>query len=136
MYITLPNHLIKDKLIYIIEGKFSRGKKKTNKKTKKKKKQKKKKTLYLAYNEERAFFTCDVYKNYNLWSCQKVCEALVYLLDNIFIRIGTKVFRHTIGIPMGTNCVPLVADLILCLTSLQLVLCREAAVKRLPVHQP
>ena len=56
------------------------------------------------------FFTSDVYKNYNLWSCQNVCKALVYLLDNIFIRFGTKVYRQTIGIPMGTNCAPLVSE--------------------------
>ena len=29
------------------------------------------KALYLACNDQRAFFTSDVYKNYNLWSCQK-----------------------------------------------------------------
>ena len=51
--------------------------------------------------------------NHNLWSCQKVCDALVYLLDNIFIRFGTKLYRQTIGILMGTNCAPLVADLFL-----------------------
>ena len=44
---------------------------------------------------------------------QKVCDALVYLLDNIFIRFGTKLYRQTIGIPMGTNCAPLVADVFL-----------------------
>ena len=43
----------------------------------------------------------------------KVCDALVYFLDNIFIRFGTKLYRQTIGIPMGTNCAPLVADLFL-----------------------
>ena len=59
------------------------------------------------------FFTSDVYNNHNLWSCQKVCDALVYLLDKIFIRFGTKHYRQTIGIPMGTNCAPLVADLFL-----------------------
>ena len=35
---------------------------------------------------------------HNLWSCQKVCDALVYLLDNIFIRFGTKLYRQTVGI--------------------------------------
>ena len=69
-------------------------------------------TQYLAWNKECAFFTSDVYNNHNLWSCQKVCDALVYLLDNIYIRFGTKLFRQTIGIQMGTNCYPLVADLI------------------------
>ena len=42
-----------------------------------------------------------------------VCDALVYLLDNIYTRFGTKLYRQTIGIPMGTNCAPLVADLFL-----------------------
>ena len=36
-----------------------------------------------------------------------------FLLDNIFIRCGTKIFRQVAGIPMGTNCAPLVADLFL-----------------------
>ena len=67
----------------------------------------------MASNKECAVFTSDVYKNYNLWSYQKVCDALVYLLDNIFIRLGTKLYWQTIVIPMGTSCVPLVADLIL-----------------------
>ena len=67
----------------------------------------------MACNEEYAFFTSDVYNNHNLWSCQKVCDALVYLLDNIFIRFGIKPNRQTIGISMGTNCAPLVADLFL-----------------------
>ena len=39
-----------------------------------------------------------------------MCEALIYLLDNIYIRFGTKLYRQIVGIPMGTNCAPLVAD--------------------------
>ena len=54
-----------------------------------------------------------MYKNYNLWPCQKVCEVLDYLLDNIFIRFGIKLYIQIIGTPMGTNCAPLVADLFL-----------------------
>ena len=40
-------------------------------------------------------------------------EALHYHLDNIFIRICLILHRQIIGIPMGTNCTPLVADLFL-----------------------
>ena len=40
-------------------------------------------------------------------------NALHYLLDNIFIRFGSKLYRQIVGIPMGTNCAPLVADLFL-----------------------
>ena len=36
-----------------------------------------------------------------------------YLLDSIYIRFGTKLYRQIVGIPMGTNCAPLVADLFL-----------------------
>ena len=35
---------------------------------------------------------------------QKVCEALTFLLDNIYIRFGSKLYRQIVGIPMGTNC--------------------------------
>ena len=96
LYTTLPHHLIKDKLSDLIEHRFSREK-----------------AFYLVCNNQRAFFTSDLYKNYNLWSCQKGCEALVYLLDNISIRFGIKLYRQIIGIPMSTNCAPLVADLFL-----------------------
>ena len=40
-----------------------------------------------------------------------MCEALIYLLDNIYIRFGTKLYRQIVGIQMGTNCAPLIADL-------------------------
>ena len=42
-----------------------------------------------------------------------MCEALIYLLDNIYIRFGTKLYRQIVAIPMGTNCAPLIADLFL-----------------------
>ena len=34
-------------------------------------------------------------------------------MDNIYIRFGTKLYRQIVGIPMGTNCAALVADLFL-----------------------
>ena len=48
-----------------------------------------------------------------LWSCQNVCDSLSYLLDNSYIKFGNKLYRQIVGIPMGTNCAPLVADLFL-----------------------
>ena len=42
-----------------------------------------------------------------------MCEALTCLLDNIYIRFGSKLYRLIVGIPMGTNCASLVADLFL-----------------------
>ena len=42
-----------------------------------------------------------------------MCEALTFLLDNIYIRFGSKLYRQIVGIPMGTNCGPLIVDLFL-----------------------
>ena len=42
-----------------------------------------------------------------------MCDALHYLLDNIFVRFGSKLYRQIVDIPMGTNCALLDADLFL-----------------------
>ena len=42
-----------------------------------------------------------------------MCEALTFLLDNIYIRLDYKLSRQIVGIPMSTYCAPLVADLFL-----------------------
>ena len=67
----------------------------------------------MACNDKNALFTSEQPKQYKLWSCQKMCDALHYFLDNIFIRFGSKLYRQIVGIPIGTNCAPLVADLFL-----------------------
>ena len=73
LYTTLPHNLIKEKLINLIEWTFKREC-----------------SPYIACNERQAFFTSEDTKRYKLWSCQNVCESLIYLLDNIYIRFGTK----------------------------------------------
>ena len=93
---TLPHNLIRNQLVHLIENTFRREE-----------------ALYLACNEERAFFASEEHKKYDLWSCQKVTDALIFLLDNIFIRFDSKLNRQNVGIPMGTNCAPFVADLFL-----------------------
>ena len=96
LYTTLPHNCIKDKLVNLTERTFQR-----------------KCSLYIACNDRNAFLTSKAVRIYNLWSCQKVCEALTYLLDNIYIRFGSKLCRQIVGIPFGTNCAPLVAGLFL-----------------------
>ena len=69
--------------------------------------------LTLHLTAERHFFTLENLKKYHSLSCKNVSEALTFLLNNIFIQFGTKLYRQVAGIPMGTNCAPLVADLFL-----------------------
>ena len=39
--------------------------------------------------------------------------TLEFLVDNIYVRFGGQLFRQMVGIPMGTNCAPLLDDLFL-----------------------
>ena len=96
LYTTLPHNLIKEKLVNLIQKTFAREG-----------------TSFLACNFDRAFFTNALVDNYTMWTCQEVCESLTLLIDSIFVRFGNEVFRQVIGIPMGTNCAPLLADLFL-----------------------
>ena len=56
-----PTILLRIKLVDLIERTFQREG-----------------SLYIASNDRNAFFTSDAVRNYNLWSCQKVCEALTF----------------------------------------------------------
>ena len=76
LYTTLPRNLIKDKLVALIERKFQREG-----------------SLHIACNDKNDFFTSGIVRNYNLWSGQKVCEALTFLIDTIYIRFGFKLYR-------------------------------------------
>ena len=96
LYTTLPHNLIKVKLLDLIERTFH----------------KKEGKLYLACNDKR-FSLLQIIIEDITFGFQDVCDALSFLLDNIYIRFGTKLFRQIVGIPMGTNCAPLVADLFL-----------------------
>ena len=65
-------------------------------------------------NERNCFFSVDEDKDgYIGLSCENFCELLKFLVSNIFIKIGNDIFRQIIGIPMGTNCAPLLANLYL-----------------------
>ena len=90
LYTTLPYNLIKDKLVDSIE----------------------------IIVQREGLFTLHViigmlpsHLMHNLWSFQKVCEALSFLLDNIYIRCGSELYRRIVSIQMGNNCARLIADL-------------------------
>ena len=51
---------------------------------------------------------------YDIWfDCTKMKAAVAYLLDNCFFKIGNKLFRQIIGIPMGSDPAPFFANLFL-----------------------
>ena len=48
-----------------------------------------------------------------MYTADNICKMIEFLIDNIFVQFGGHLFRQVIGIPMGTNCAPLLADLFL-----------------------
>ena len=47
-------------------------------------------------------------------SANQICEMVEFLIDRIFVqKFGGRLFRQVIGIPTGTNCASLFADLCL-----------------------
>ena len=47
------------------------------------------------------------------WTCAELCEAFTFLMENIYVQFEGMVYQQMVGIPMGTNCAPLIADLFL-----------------------
>ena len=73
LYTTLPHNLIKN-LTESIEQTFTREG-----------------SIYLAFNDENALFTSEQPKQYKLWSCPKMCDALHYLFGQYIYKIWLKI---------------------------------------------
>ena len=97
LYTTLPHNLIKEKLTEFIEQTFNREG-----------------SLYLACNDKkRPFLLLNNLNDINCGHVRKYVMLSIIFSENVFIRFGSKLYRKIVGIPMGTNCAPRVADLVL-----------------------
>ena len=73
----LQHNLIKEKILDLIERTFKKIFKNEG-------------TLHLACNDNKTYFPSTDHRGHSLWFCQNVCDALSYLLDNIYIRFGNR----------------------------------------------
>ena len=69
------------------------------------------KFIVLGYNS--TYFSNKIQKGKTCYSEEQVISMLEFLIDNIFVSFGGILFQQVVGIPMGTNCAPLLADLFL-----------------------
>ena len=69
------------------------------------------KYLVLGYNS--TYFVKTHTDSANKYTEVDIVKMLDFLIDNIFVVFGGQVYQQTVGIPMGTNCAPLLADLYL-----------------------
>jgi len=60
------------------------------------------------------YFSNKIQKGKTFYSEEQVISMLEFLIDNIFVSFGGTLFQQVVGIPMKTNCAPLLTDLFLC----------------------
>ena len=100
LYTTIPHPQLKERLKSLIHRCFS-------------KKNGEKRYKYIVVGREKTYFVKHRSESKNKYTEEEVIQMLEILIDNIFVQFGGLVFQQTIGIPMGTNCAPLLADLFL-----------------------
>ena len=100
LYTTIPHQKLKDRLASIIRNAFifRNG----NRRYK-----------YLVLGHEEIYFVKEHSDSKHKYSEDDIIKMLEFLVDNIFVVFAGKVFQQTVGIPMGTNCAPLLADIFL-----------------------
>ena len=68
---------------------------------------------HLVVNGDKTFFTNEETFAAKKYDGTLICQMIDFLTDNTYIKIGNHLFRQCIGIPMGTNCAPLLDNLFL-----------------------
>ena len=91
LYTSIPHDLLKFRMNSIINNAFKHKNGATR-------------YTYIKVCRNKSYFTSDA---------NDICKMIEFLVDNIYVRFGGQLFRQMVGIPMGTNCAPLLADLFL-----------------------
>ena len=68
---------------------------------------------HINVGRNKSYFTNDPLNGDNKYTASGICKMIEFLVDNIYVSFGGQLFRQTVGIPMGTNCAPLLAELFL-----------------------
>ena len=95
LYTNIPHDDLKDKIIWVIKKAFYN-----------------KKYIYISKNNN-IDATWNRQKNSRNINETTLIKHITYLIDNIYICVNNNVFRQVIGIPMGTDCAPFLANLYL-----------------------
>ena len=64
-------------------------------------------------SDKAGFFSNKKYDSYKCWTCDELCEAFTFLMENIYVQLKGMVYKQIMRIPMGTNCAPHITDLFL-----------------------
>ena len=100
LYTSNPHDLLKSRMNSIINNAFKYKNGATR-------------YTHIKVGRNKNYFTSDPLNGDNKYTANDICKMIEFLVDNIYVRFGGQLFRQMVGIPMGTNCAPLLADLFL-----------------------
>ena len=97
LYTSLPHDLIKAKVLSLVKWCFDRESK-----------------TYLCTSAKTGFFLQqEIWLVCMLGLALSYVKLFTFLMENIYVQFDGMVYQQIVGIPMGTNCAPLIADLFL-----------------------
>ena len=100
MYTTIPHNQLKSRLASIVNQAFCF-------------KNRKKRYEYIVVKYNSTYFVKSHSDAKHKYTVDDIVRMINFLIDNIFVECGGEIFQQVIGIPMGTNCAPLLADIFL-----------------------
>ena len=100
LYTSIPHDLLKSRMNNIINNAFKHKNGATR-------------YTHIKVGRNKSYFTSDPLNGDSKYTANGICKMIEFLVDNICVRFGGQLFRQMVGIPMGTNCAPLLADLFL-----------------------
>ena len=101
LYTSIPHDLLKSRISNLVHNAF-------------RKKDGSVRYTHIKVTRAKGYFTHDINGGGDgMYTADNICKMIEFLIDNIFVQFGGRLFSQMIGIPMGTNCAPLLADLFL-----------------------
>ena len=93
LYTFIPHDLFKSRMNNIVNNAFKHKNGATR-------------YTHIKVGRNKSYFTNDPLNGDNKCTAIDICKMTEFLVDNIYVRFGGKLFGQTFGIPMRTNCAP------------------------------
>jgi hypothetical protein len=86
----------------------------------------------LAIGKDKAYFTKD--KKGHVYDLATTVHLIEDVIDNAYVQFGGSIYRQTTGVPMGSNCSPMLADLALTVMEHRYVMNAPIKVQKRLIH--
>ena len=96
LYTSIPHVKLKEEIKLLVEKAYNGMNKK-----------------FIKVTKSRAYWSNSKTTHTLAVTCNELTHMIEWLIDNTYVIVGNQVLRQTIGIPMGTDCAPFLANLFL-----------------------